>query len=408
MKPSPSHSARGRGRGAALACALVLAAALPSCGGVDGPIQVLVAAYDPSEGGYRHVVANIRTLKNLSRMEGDAVYLLGGAEIVEDYDELARERPQTLEEVAAITQRKRGRPVNFAWFESGGVVYPEDFHSLAMATIYFNFEKAQTYFRAVGASLPSLPVLYQPTFRAGPSDDLQEITDNAYWDRFNRTFAVLPFRDIQELPLGMNAGVIAHEYSHAVFSHLVFPEEDEVPWLLQRYLEDRSQYSRAMNYVASVDEGIADYFGAVVSGDPAFFRKSFSEHAEDRRLDPPEPRCMTAAMREAAEKEPHETYDPYPIGSVLSAALWEGTRAVLGREADVARSLVKGMSELQDRYRQREHRIDLATSLNGLVGEIDNDLRPSMCGLFIDRFGLAENELPGCVAPRLPEVRCAR
>src|SRR5690606_6319340 len=138
-----------------------------------------------------------------------------------------------------------------------------------------------------------------------------------FWDPIAKTFAVLPFRDVRELPLGMNVGVVAHEYTHAVFSNRVFPG-DGVPWMYANFYKEPETWSRALNVNRSLNEGLADWFGAVVAGDPAFIRKSLSPLEEDRRLDPDRPRCYTRDLEEALNTLPHAGYDPYPVGSVLA------------------------------------------------------------------------------------------
>lgn len=372
---------------------------------VSGDVRMLVLRYDPSDARYKLVVDTVRTLRNLRAMEGDAATIVAGAEIRVDYDQLARTDPRTPEEIEKVTYRSRGGPVDFAYFEVDGVVHPEDFHSLNIATTYFNFEKAHLFFASHGAPLFQLPVQYFPKFEEGPSSNLQLLTDNAHWDPILRTFAVLPFKDIKELPLGMNLGVVGHEFSHAVFTSRLFPEPG-VPWLNRRYFIDPERFSPALNLNRSINEGLADYFGAVITDDPHFMRKSLSDYADLRRLDPPQPRCFTRELSVALTEAPHSHYDPYPMGSVLAAALWELNTAAVGRQDALSTALLDGMTELGARFREKEDTITLAHAIDALASAMPPDLKPRACGLLLNRFGLKDKQVPSCVDARAPSRLC--
>lgn len=367
-----------------------------------GELQMLVMSYDAGRGRYGLDIGTLTTLKNLRTMEGDAVQIIGGASITIDYDEIARENPQTVEETHALTMKEPGGPVDFAWFEVDGVIHPEDFHSLNIATTYYNFERSHLYFARLGVPLFNLPVLYFPEMREGPASALVDLHDNAYWDPVAKLFAVLPFQDVRELPMGMNLGVIAHEYAHAVFSSRVFTNPG-VPWMYTEYFAAPEKWLRAMNINRSINEGLADYFGAVVSGDPAFLRKSLSDHAQARRLDPDEPRCLTRELRDALHGTPHAQYNPYPVGSVLSAVLWESlSGAPIERRDTVAQAMVDAMALLEPVFAKDGplgDRVTLVHVLDVLVSAYPaGELKAKLCGLMYDRFSLEleEGELRSC------------
>lgn len=378
-------------------------------GSRSGELQMLVMSYDAGRGRYGLDIGRVTTLSNLRTMEGDAVQIIGGTTITIDYDEIARANPKTVEETHALTMKDPGGPVDFAWFEVDGVIHPEDFHSLNIATTYYNFERSHLFFARLGAPLFNLPVLYFPEMKEGPASALVELHDNAYWDPVAKLFAVLPFKDIRELPMGMNLGVIAHEYSHAVFSSRVFTNPG-VPWMYTEYFAAPEKWLRAMNINRSVNEGLADFFGAVVTGDPAFLRKSLSDHAPSRRLDPDEPRCMTRDLKDALHSTPHAQYNPYPVGSVLAAVLWESLAgAPVERRDAVAQALVDSMELLEPVFSKDGalgDRVQLVDVLDVLVSAYPTDLKAKLCGLMTDRFSLAEGELRACGDSVRPQRVC--
>jgi hypothetical protein len=377
-------------------------------GAVTGEVKMLVLAYDASSNGgeYKLVIGRVSTLHNLRTMEGDAAKILGGADIRVDFDELAREKPTTAEDLARITTKTAGKPVDFASFEVDGVIHPEDFHSLNIATIYYNFEKAHLFFADLNAALYGLPVQYFPSFAEGPANNLKTMTDNAFWDSTTRQFAILPFADIKELPLGMNVGVVAHEYTHAVYSNRFYHSEDGIPALQLKAWAEPQKFAAAMNLNRSFNEGLADYFGALVSGDPAFLRKSISQITVERRLDPPEPRCYTAELRKNLETLDNDRYDPYPVGSVLAAALWSASSGSGDRQKAFAQSVVDGMTEMGTRFAAKEDQITVADAVDALASTLIADLRPKACGVLLDHFKLVPTQVPSCGEVRPPERPC--
>lgn len=375
-------------------------------GPVTGDVKILVLSYDATSQKYKMVRGTLKTLKNLRTMEGDAAKILGGAEVRIDYEELARVNPQTREELEAVIYKSPGKPVDASFFEVDGILHAEDFHSLNLATTYYNFEKAHLFFAGLNAALYELPVQYFPSVERIAGGKVLVETDNASWDPVIRTFTVLPFKELDELPMGMNAGIIGHEFTHAVFSNRVFPKDDSIDWLFQRYFKEPEIWSPVVNLSRSFDEGLADFFGAVISGDPAFIRKSLKAIEAVRRLDPPSPRCLTTALRQAQLTTPFESYDPYPLGSVLAAALWESVAQTPDRVTPFAKSVTEGMTELGNAFVAQENKTTLAQAVEAIASTLIADLKPRACGILLDRFKLEAVDVPSCTGATTPDRKC--
>lgn len=396
-----------------LAAVLVLAACgkvLPDPTGGQ-PVSALVLRYDPQDGAYRLIRGEIRTLRNLRTLEGHAARIRGGADVYYDVAELVRENPQTREELEKLVYRSPPAEVDLAYFVSDGVVHPEDFHGLNLLTTYYNFERAQTFFGALDpeAELAELDVLYFPRVREDAGGNIIERQDNAYWDPILRQFAILPFDSLDALPLGMNAGVVTHEFSHAVFTAKAFPEDTVGTWLLTEYTGDPSQWSRTMKWHRAFDEGLADLMAALAMGDPNFLRKSVPETAEARRLDPPEPRCFTNELRTAFDERSYDTFDPYPIGTIVAAALWQAWNALPNRELrrePFARGLVAGMGEVGAMLKLERDRADVSDYVEAFAKHLVPDVKDRACGLLLDRLRLTESAVPSCAAATPPERTC--
>lgn len=392
---------------------VALALALVSCGDlfpgeVDGPVHMVVVDYDPTSKNYGLEIRDIHTLEHLRTLSGRAVRVLAGAELNNDLEELLESQTSDPDRIEELMYRRRPRAVDFSAFEkvdrgSGiRVLYPEDFHSLNMATIYYQFERAHLYFDTLGATLPQLPVLYFPTLR---NPDATRLTDNAFYDPFLKSFGVLEFDELKELPLGMNAGIVAHEYAHAVFDHLVFPG-DGLPWLYDQWLKTpmSPELNYSMNVVRSFHEGFADFFGAAMTMNPNFLEVSIPEAAESRRLNPAEPRCI-GNLRSALQT-PHPMYSPYELGSVIATALWEATGGTRALVDDTATGIIEALKVLRESYEQQIDEISIELHLKALGDVLPSSVRASVCGHLLDRLGLSESEVPSCLGSKRPELRC--
>lgn len=379
--------------------ALVLALALLSCGPEpDGPFRAEVVRFDPGRGRYVPGLVEVRTLSNLARMEGHVVRLLAGARFRYDPEELVNAAGE--EQARDMLRIQEGVAPAFDGFVRGGVVHGSDFHSVNLLTTYWNFEHAFLWFQERGLAegeVGTLDAHYFPEFVEVVNGAEQPMTNNALFFPLFKSFLVLPFEDIGAIPLSMNEGVVAHEYSHAVFNARVFGGES-TPWPYLRLEEDPAAWIRQINLLKSLDEGLADYFGASIVGDPDFMARSLPAYARAR--DPRTLRCVTPALREALRSDLSE-YDPYPLGTVLHHVLH-----ALGGE-EVGRAAVAALVDLGSDLRAQGPDLDEAQLLARVIGRLGEDRRARACGLAADRFGRSPQEIPGCPAGApAPTERC--
>lgn len=117
----------------------------------------------------------------------------------------------------------------------------------------------------------------------------------------------------KDVPLAANKGVVAHEFGHAVFHYLSTGGTQTDRMVAADSLGQSS--------IASLDEGLADVLGYLVSNQPNFIAASLPN--QNRALD-------TLHLAEDVETLPGEepedsilsTYDPYPLGSVFASTIW--------------------------------------------------------------------------------------
>lgn len=218
-----------------------------------------------------------------------------------------------------------------------GVFVPADEQSQHLAAIYSQFEDLFRLDQEMGLG----DVLTWPRV-VGISVRLltngQVVTDNAFYDGGSDAILVVPYKN-GLLPLAMNPGVLGHEHFHALFDRLVLrplleknaisrrmnPSNHPVD-VLSDYFEklkiktadielDKGESADLMTrtvLVKSVNEGLADVWGWVHSGDTEFVGRSLPKFKTLRDLKAmgagPQPLVPATAFRAAVTQISH-TYE---------------------------------------------------------------------------------------------------
>ncbi|MEZ4271666.1 MAG: hypothetical protein R3C68_09615 [Myxococcota bacterium] len=264
-------------------------------------------------GDFSTVDVEIPTLTDLTHLQGTIAEVFGQAQFNADPRLPCLDNGNSRDAMVL-----GGHRVNARWIEKNGVTVAIDFDSLAMFSAYAHVESAAVYFQQLGVSAAhtSVPIYYHLSIPSG-ADNIFPPTDNALYLRPADALVVQPMRFLQDIPFSMNPGVIAHEYSHRVFYHEAWGGQ------LFTLLGGCFAPTNAVNLVLAVDEGVADFFGAVLSGDPQFLQHSvFLQLAQPRDLSVP--RAVDATwLNGTAPLNSQGSYTPYPLGTVLAAVLWD-------------------------------------------------------------------------------------
>ncbi len=369
---------------------------------VSGPVQMLVLAYDAAASRYALSVQTVTTMHLLRRMEGGAGQFIGGAKLHVDYDALAAADPLPASHAAleAATATAKGQPVDFAYLSIDGIVHPEDGDSLVLATTYYNLEVAQTYFANLQGALGPLLVYFQPELQEGPAANMVVQKNTSAWNPYLHALVVQPPARTDVLPYSMNQGIIVREYAKAIYQARVFPGEG-LPRLLADATTNPSKFGPALNRSRSFSEGIADYFGAVMTGDTQFLERSYPDTAAARRVDPALPACMTYEMLQKVAGVAPDQYDPYPLGTVLAATLWDISQRAQST-VDFNKALLAGMTQIGT----RTEIVSLSEYVDSLVSQLPEDVKSYACGQLLDRFILPPSDVPNCRVARAAERPC--
>lgn len=155
--------------------------------------------------------------------------------------------------------------------DSDGVFIPANSLSLQMVSLYFHMQSLRKL------EIESL----SQTYVSWPRQiGLQVNTKNAE-TRFNNAFYnsqldvifFVPYAD-QQLPLPLNGGIIAHEHFHSYFSYGIQQK------LSAEKIEPLDDYM-----LKSLNEGLADIWGWIYTGQPDFISLSLPDLGQLRKLD---------------------------------------------------------------------------------------------------------------------------
>ncbi len=368
----------------------------------DDDISVRLPAYDPLVDDYRMTDVEITTLDDLRRLDGRATTLVGGAQIVLDYQK------------NEIDWKEAGAYVAFGAIKSDGVLIPEDFDSLAMASAYYGLELSMLFLEDVGMPrdlLVHMETYYWPDLKIIENDgEEMDMKDNAFYmyiAQNDRGFYIFPYEDFQWLPLSMNAGVMTHEYTHSVFDALVYdPNRGGVT---------AAMVSSGANFLYGLNEGCADSMAVARTGDPDYMEHSIEKNVyvvqcntaiREIVRDASVPWNYSPAIDSAARLQPTDDFCPYDVGAFFASLLYSlaqdidqvgpGPDDIPSDEAraEVARALLGALDDLGQSLRTDFELYDMFSLLTARLST--QAQRDGFCALLELRYAMYYDLVEGC------------
>ncbi|MCM2282595.1 MAG: hypothetical protein NDI61_12195 [Bdellovibrionaceae bacterium] len=204
------------------------------------------------------------------------------------------------------------RPVGRFIRSSGGVLVPADFITHQGTVVYAHMERLHRLDREVGIEGGSFVWPAKIGLRANVADAQGPLQNNAIYDGLLNALLLVPYTDTG-LPITLNGGVLAHEHFHSIFQHYVLSSLgtqwhgldaaihvcgiDETPSpeiqitriggsgsrddKLAREVTEL-EYNRFL--IRGLNEGFADFWGWIYSGDPKFIQRSLMAAGQVRDL----------------------------------------------------------------------------------------------------------------------------
>jgi hypothetical protein len=343
-------------------------------------------------GNFKPQVVTLTTLEDPTTMKGSLGHILGGVSITEDPADPAFYQARSIEQLIAAMVKNDGGEPRATFLDKDDALWPMDFDTWNMATAYYNIEQTTDYFSKLGVTyeqMGNLPIYYFADYRAvntqgGP---VEQQFDNAYFHSLLQAFFILPFEQLQKVPLSINPGVIAHEYSHHIFNVLAYGGE-RIPPIFQTWPDQaatKEEAAFAFFVAKGIDEGIADWNAVGQSClttrgcDPLFLASSLSlATAQARDMSNPG-MCLRTDIS-----------NYYQLGTILAAALYHAS-APQNRLEAMQRAVLAALSgplaaAITNNVNTPEN-FGMATVADAILSSIeDADMKDALCAQFLARF----------------------
>ncbi|MFZ3230838.1 MAG: hypothetical protein WA160_11585 [Pseudobdellovibrio sp.] len=181
----------------------------------------------------------------------------------------------------------------------GSVFIPSDYTSIQMATIYYHMQNLAAFDTQVGAAgINQWPRSVGLEAQVAEGEGIQ--TNNAFYDGQTDSMMFVPFTNT-DLPISVNAGIIAHEHFHSLFYKIVLKSAIALKKVsaklafihssqLVKVNIDKMQVQKdqitLLNelYLRGINEGMADFWGWVYTEDVDFMKWSLPTYVSARSL----------------------------------------------------------------------------------------------------------------------------
>jgi hypothetical protein len=254
---------------------------------------------------------------------------------------------------------------------SDGAYVPTDYLSAELLSMYAHFEKLQQLDMKVGAEqlIKNWPRPQTIGVRAVLAEGDEWVKkDNALFSGDLGAFLFVPYQR-GELPLSVNAGVIGHEYFHAIFNE-IFNRQLETNHdnnflknamgLVQQAGADSNMDLYHQTLLRGINEGLADVWGWIYSDDENFVERSNSNPLlHFRKLNLPPVFYTKENVLVFSNHFKENTSVAYEIGTMYSRRLFQAVKkSHLADKAEAKRLLAKGilrmLVQLQAEFKQKK------------------------------------------------------
>ena len=257
---------------------------------------------DIQDDSYEITQRSIDSLHSPKTMEGDLGNLYVGGSFNMDFN-------------TTMLSYAKGRPLSVQYVVQDEVAYPIDRDGLIAFSFYNHLEDTVDFINTGSQDLDGLlpmdtaisPIISDLTLAFLPME-------NAAYVPTLHHFLLLTDAIPKEVPLAANKGVVAHEFGHALF-HFLTTGGTTTPRLLATDAEGQDS-------LYSLDEGLADVLGYLVTNRPNFIADSLEN--QDRALDTEHLASNVSPLPGLNTDEGLlSLYNPYPLGSVFAATIWD-------------------------------------------------------------------------------------
>lgn len=334
-----------------------------------GTIRVKIPLFDATVGSYSMQTVEITTLKNIETLNGEAADLLLFPNVKNGT--IQGQNPR------AVLKRS-----------SQGEYLASDQMTLKLMTLYYHFEKLMDLDTALEIkNLNTWPRKVAVDAKGVLASGEIEINQAKYISKFD-AFAFYPYRD-QATPLTINAGVLGHEHFHSFFDKLVLERNQD---LVDKSLIannsarglDKTRADKSLVWtLRAINEGLADVWGWIYSGQTNFVAESLPEFGISRKLTNeltpfPNAERINGIFNTCGNQE-YCLYQAYDLGSLYARFFVQFMQSENLSQVEKAKRVIEIVNEISEEIKKNE-KFDPESPIKILRSKVQN-LTPEQCEL---------------------------
>jgi len=406
--------------------ALASCMTLCSCGPLSGevPVQV-VAPHESSTSKFSLKVVRLPRIIDIHALKGERLIFRAGTNVpwsdylgnIEEKDTFESARDSFLGMVPFEAAAPR-----LAW--NGDYFKAVDFDSLYLVTAYYWFEQVWDFFKDVvqdcsdATKTPVMVSVYSAFTSKGLIRIPTGFADNSAYQPLEDMFKMYRVGDQEGLPFEMNPGVIAHEFHHRIFQHLVFRAKGKAgfaTWLDLTGTRSSLKYARARQLLRATDEGLSDIHAVAFSRNPDFLGLSLVRNddsddgmrnleghfAQVATYDNLANSTLSVKLLGRCNGESVNFSNPqwnyYCLGTVIAKTIWE----TADQNVDILRSEIlprinRVLVKLGDRLLGQLEQYDLNVFWEELAQTIEPSRKARLCEQIRNRFQSIYSRVSSC------------
>lgn len=318
----------------------------------------------------------------------------------------------------ATDEALTGNAPHAAFVRTSSFFVPIDYISMQMATIYFHLQNLAQFDRLIGAGeVNHWPRSVGLETQISDSGSVAQ-KNNAFYNGQTDSMMFVPFTNT-DVPISMNAGIIAHEHFHSLFYKVVIKpaalsrkslsaaastqvenlsvEQNQVKFdkitpVKQVTDEERAELFND-TFLRGINEGLADFWGWVYTNDPEFMRWSLPSFQADRTLQ------MSEGLEGEYETEEkifkkiadYVQYSDNPQGALINYAYKIGTPyARFMKQLTLLQAEAQNISIADSKKIMAQVVLNYMKELEAQIKKLDEKQNANPLGLFQFVIQLAE------------------
>ncbi len=170
---------------------------------------------------------------------------------------------------------------------SKDVYVPSDSITQQMFSLYYHIQNLNDFNAEISPELKQTQP-FQIGLNTQVSGNATTGSNNAFFDGESKALLFVPYT-LNNIPISVNSGIIAHEFFHSIFFKHVLSEFNIRQESIMQASSDKKLASKVFyfnqTYIRGLNEGIADFWGWLYTNNTNYISISLPKFGDDRKLE---------------------------------------------------------------------------------------------------------------------------